>query len=94
MFPREFVLELSTKNMGNSPSFLTITHTILSTKRYRCYGISMIDVGAEFCFGTEQWPNGSSLFCLGLTETPEALNTVSDENSLSFLMVHQMAPNG
>jgi hypothetical protein len=54
----------------------------------------MIDVGAEFCFGTEQWPNGSSLFCLGLTKTPEALNTVSDENSLSFLMVHQMAPNG
>jgi hypothetical protein len=39
------------KNMGNSPSFLTITHTILSTKRFRSYGISTINVAAEFCSG-------------------------------------------
>jgi hypothetical protein len=50
-FPREFVLELNTKNLGNSPSFVTITHTILSTRRFRCYGISTIDVTAEFCSG-------------------------------------------
>jgi hypothetical protein len=30
LFPKDFVLELNTKNMSNSPSFLTITHTTLS----------------------------------------------------------------
>jgi hypothetical protein len=30
---------------------------------------------------------------LGLTETPEALNTITVGNSLSFPMVHKMAPN-
>jgi hypothetical protein len=39
------------KNLGNSPSFLTITHTILSTKQFRSYGISTINVAAEFCSG-------------------------------------------
>jgi hypothetical protein len=50
MFPREFVLELSTKNLGNSPSFLTNAHTTLSGKRFRSYGISTIDVATEFYF--------------------------------------------
>jgi hypothetical protein len=94
MFPREFVLELNTKNLGNSPIFLTIAHTTLSTKRFRSYGISTIDVAAEFCFWTEQRWNGSSIFHLGLAETPEVPNTISDDNSLTFLMVHQMAING
>jgi hypothetical protein len=53
-----------------------------------------IDVAAEFCFWTEQWRNGSSIFRLRLAETPEVLNAVLDENSLNFPMVHQMAPNG
>jgi hypothetical protein len=54
----------------------------------------MIDVTAEFCFWIEQWQNGSSISHLGLAETLEVLNTISDDNSLSFLMVHRMAPNG
>jgi hypothetical protein len=51
LFPREFVPELNNKNLGNSLSFLTITCMILSTKRFRSYGISTIDVTAEFCSG-------------------------------------------
>jgi hypothetical protein len=54
----------------------------------------MIDVAAEFCFWTEQRWNGSSLFRLRLAETPEVLNTISDENSLSFPMLYQTDPNG
>ncbi len=68
LFPREFVLELNTKNLGNSPIFLTITHTTLSTKRFRSYGILMIDVAAEFYFWIEQRRNGSSIFSLRLAE--------------------------
>jgi hypothetical protein len=51
MFPMEFVSELNTKNLTNSPRFLTITHTTMSAKWFRCYGISTIDVAAEFCSG-------------------------------------------
>jgi hypothetical protein len=50
LFPKKFVPELNTKNLGNSTSFLTITHTTLSTKRFRKYGILMINVAAVFCF--------------------------------------------
>jgi hypothetical protein len=32
LFPREFIPELNTKNLGNPPIFLTITHTTLSAK--------------------------------------------------------------
>jgi hypothetical protein len=53
LFPKEFVLELSTKHLGNSTSFLTITHTTLSSKRFRKYGILTIDVAAEFSSRTE-----------------------------------------
>jgi hypothetical protein len=51
LFPGEFILELNTKNMGNSLSFPTNAHTTMSTKRFRSYGISTIDVTAEFCSG-------------------------------------------
>jgi hypothetical protein len=34
------------------------------------------------------WQNGFSISSLGLDETLEVLNTVSEGNSLSFLMVH------
>jgi hypothetical protein len=54
--PKEFVPELNTKNLGNSTSFLTITHTTLSAKRFRRYGILMIDVASEFCSWTDQRP--------------------------------------
>jgi hypothetical protein len=94
MFPREFVLQLNTKKLGNSPRFLTITNMTLSTKWFRSYGISTIDVAAEFCFWTEQRRKGSSIFYLRLAETLEVLNTVSDDISLSIPMVHQTAPNG
>jgi hypothetical protein len=54
LLPKDFVLELNTKNLGNSTSFLTITHTTLSDKRFRKCGILKINVAAEFCTWTEQ----------------------------------------
>jgi hypothetical protein len=33
LLPKDFVPELNTKKLDNSPSFLTITHMTLSTKR-------------------------------------------------------------
>jgi hypothetical protein len=90
----EFVLELNTKNLGNSPSFLTITHATLSAKRFTSYGISAIDVAAEFCSGQNSGGTDLQFFCLGLAETPEVPNTVSDSNSLIFPMVHKTAPKG
>jgi hypothetical protein len=56
------VLELNTRNLGNSLNLLTITHTTLSAKRFRSYGILMIDVAAKFCFWTEQRLNGHSFW--------------------------------
>jgi hypothetical protein len=50
LFAYNSVLELNTKNMGNSPRFLSITHTILSAKRLRSYRISKINYAADFCF--------------------------------------------
>jgi hypothetical protein len=50
LFPKEFVLELNRKNLGNSTSFLTITHTTMSAKRFRKYRILTIHVIAVFCF--------------------------------------------
>jgi hypothetical protein len=88
LFPKGFVPELNTKNLGNSTRFLTITHTTLSAKWLRKYGIFMIDVGAEFCSWAEQWQNGYSISSLGLAKTPEVLNTILKGNSLIFLMVH------
>jgi hypothetical protein len=85
---KDFVLELNTKNLGKSLSFLTITYTTLSARRFRSYKILTLDVAAEFCIQTEQWHNGYSIFSLGLAETPELTNTVSEDNSLSFRMVH------
>jgi hypothetical protein len=76
LFPKEFVLELNTKNLGNSTSFLTITHTTLSTQRFRKYKILMINVTVVFCFWTEQWRNGSSISRLGLAETLDIPNTI------------------
>ena len=35
LFPKEFVLELNTKNLGNSASFLTTMQMIPSAKRLR-----------------------------------------------------------
>jgi hypothetical protein len=90
----DFVLELNTKNMGNSPSFLTITHLTLCAKRLRSYGILMIDVAAEFCFWTEQRQNRSSHLGFGLVKTPKVSNTKLVANSLSFPMVHKTSPNG
>jgi hypothetical protein len=46
--------ELNNKTLGNSPSFLTITHTTLSAKWFKRYGILTIDIPAEFCFWIEQ----------------------------------------
>jgi hypothetical protein len=74
--------------MGNSTIFLTITHMTMSSKRFISYRILTIDVAAEFCSWIEQQQNGSSISCLGLAETPKVPNTVLEDNSLSFLMVH------
>jgi hypothetical protein len=54
LFLKYYVSELNIKNLCNSFSFLTITHTILSAKRFRSYKNLTIDVTAEFCFWTEQ----------------------------------------
>jgi hypothetical protein len=54
----------------------------------------MIDVAAEFCFWTEQRQNGSYLLVFGLPETLEVPNTKLVGNSLRFMMVYQMAPDG
>jgi hypothetical protein len=88
LFPKDSVPELNTKNLGNSRSFLTITHTTLSAKWFRSYGILTINVAAEFCFWTEQRQNGSLVSSLGLAETPEVLNTILVDNSLRFPMAH------
>jgi hypothetical protein len=61
LFGHNFVPELNIKNMENSPSFLSVTHTILSTKRFRRYGILKIYFAADFCFWAEQQLNGSNL---------------------------------
>jgi hypothetical protein len=53
LFYYDSVLELNTKNIENSPSFISITHTTLSTKRFRGYGILNIDLTVEFCSWTE-----------------------------------------
>jgi hypothetical protein len=81
LFPKEFVPELNTKNLDNSTSFLTITHTTLSAKRFRICGILPIDVAAEFYSWTEQQQNGFSISSLRLAETPEVLNTILKGNS-------------
>jgi hypothetical protein len=48
LFPKDSIMELDTKNLGNSARFLTITHTTLSAKRFRSYRILTIYVAAEF----------------------------------------------
>jgi hypothetical protein len=53
LFPMDSVSELNTKNLDNSPSFLTTTHTTLSTKWFGIYDILKFDFVAEFCFWTE-----------------------------------------
>jgi hypothetical protein len=85
--PKEFVPELNTKNLGNSTSFLTITHTTLSAKRFRRYGILTIDVASDSAPGQISGQNGSSISRLGLAETAEVPNTILEDKSLSFLMV-------
>jgi hypothetical protein len=64
LFPGEFVLELNTKYLGNSPSFPTITHTTLSAKQFRSYGISTINVAAEFCSGQSSGGTDLQFFVL------------------------------
>jgi hypothetical protein len=88
LFPKDFLPELNTKNMANSPSFLTITHTTFFARQFRSYEILTIDIAAEFCIRAEQWHNGSSISSLRLAETLEVPNTISEDNSLSFLMVY------
>jgi hypothetical protein len=40
LFGYDSVLGLNTKNLGNSPYFLSITHMTMSAKWFRSYGIS------------------------------------------------------
>jgi hypothetical protein len=88
LFPKEFIPELNTKNLGNSTSFLTITHMTLSAKQFRKYGSLMTDVAAVFCFWTEQQRNRYSIANLRLVDTLEVLNTIPEGNSLYFPMIH------
>jgi hypothetical protein len=93
LFGYNSVRDLNTKNMGNSPSFLYITHTILSAEQFRSYRILKIDFTADFCFWTELQLNGTQLLGLGLSKTLKVLNTIMVGNSLNFPMVHNMVPN-
>jgi hypothetical protein len=88
LFPKDSVLELNTKNMGISLSFLTITHTTLSAKQFRSYKILTIDIATEFYFWTEHQHNRSSVSSLGLAETLDVPNTILVDNSLRFPMVY------
>jgi hypothetical protein len=88
LLPKDSVLELITKKLDNSPSFLTIPHMTLSAKRFRSYRILTIDVAAKFCFRTEQWQNKSLVSSVRLPETLEVPNTVLVDNSLCIPMVH------
>jgi hypothetical protein len=61
LFPKEFVPELNTKNLGNSTSFLTITHMILSTKWFKKYEIlysvsGQNSGGKDLQFPDSDWP--------------------------------------
>jgi hypothetical protein len=80
------------KRWPDSPYFPTVTYSASSDKRFRGYGILTINFAAEFCFWTEQRLNGTELLGHGLTETLEVPNTITVGNSLSFSMVHNMAP--
>jgi hypothetical protein len=53
LFIYNSILELNTKKLGNSPSFLSITHTALSSKRFGGYRILKIDFTTELCFWAE-----------------------------------------
>jgi hypothetical protein len=86
--------ELHTKTVANCPSFSLVTYSGSPDKCSSSYGILMIDFTAELCFWTDQRLNRTELFGLGLTETPEVPNTIMVGNSLRFLMVCNMAPNG
>jgi hypothetical protein len=94
LFGQKSSPQLNIKNLENSPSFLSITHTTLSAKRLRSYGIWKIDFAAEFCFWIEQQLNGNQLLGLGLAKTTEVPQTITLGKSLSFPMVHQTAPKG
>jgi hypothetical protein len=60
----------------------------LAAKQFRRYEILTIQIAVVFCFWTKQRRNGSSISSLGLAETPEVLNIISDNNPLYFPMVH------
>jgi hypothetical protein len=94
LFGHNFVLELNIKNMGNSLSYLSVTHMILSAKRFRSYRILKIDFAADFCFWTESRLNGTQPLGLRLAETSKVPNTIMVGSFLRFPMVHNMAPNG
>jgi hypothetical protein len=50
LFQSDSAPELTTKNLGNSPRFLSVTEMTLSTKWFRSYKILKIGFAAEFCF--------------------------------------------
>jgi hypothetical protein len=80
--------------MGNSNKFISIAHSSLPAKWFRSYRILKIDFTADFCFWTELRLNRTQLLGLGLAKNLEVPNNIMVDNSLNFLMVHNMAPNG
>jgi hypothetical protein len=77
LFGYDSVPEMNWKNMGNSPRFLSVTHTTLPAQWFRSYRILKIDFAADFCFWTELRRNGTQLLGLGLAETPKVPNTIT-----------------
>jgi hypothetical protein len=87
LFRKEFVPELNTKTWATLPAFSPLLIRLCPLNGLERYGILMIDVATVFCFWIEQWQNGSSISRLRLAKTPEVPNTISESNSLHFLMV-------
>jgi hypothetical protein len=84
LFQKDFVPELNTKNLGNSPRFLTITHTTLSVERFRSYRILKSSFSASQILDSPDILVLDQVFGPQRGETCWGLNTKTGGNQLSF----------
>jgi hypothetical protein len=83
---------MNSKKLGNSPIFPSVTYSASSDRWFERYKILSIDDTAEIGAGQNSSWKETQLFGLKLAETPEVLHTITVSNSLSFPMVHNIAP--
>jgi hypothetical protein len=88
LFYMKFDLKLNTKVKESSPRFLLITYTSPLHQWFRSYGILRNDKTTETVSGQNSGGTVFNFSSLGYAETPEVSNTISEDNSLSFLVVH------